>query len=222
MIAGGWHSASSDPVQIQEWKALRPTGWAVACAPSGLVVLDVDPRNGGPETLKQYPPRPRTLRALTPSGGWHEYYRAPEGISFRNLGPGVEMKHRGYVLLPGSTHPGGGLYAWAPGPKEIVYPPDWLVEATARVQIEQAPDEALCSAEETVLAGLFESKGWLLRVIDHERVAVVCPWADWHSGRGTDSGTVVFQATESHPLGRFWCSHESHGRKGVQDVLEVL
>jgi hypothetical protein len=40
---------------------------------SGLVVLDVDPRHGGDESIRNLK-LPPTVEALTGGGGWHEYF----------------------------------------------------------------------------------------------------------------------------------------------------
>ena len=46
----GLNSATKDPAVIRNiWAQHRNAGIAVACEKSGLVVLDIDPRNGGRE-----------------------------------------------------------------------------------------------------------------------------------------------------------------------------
>ena len=52
----------------------------------------------------------------TPSGGCHVYFRKPKGCGKLGEGisgyPGIELKQRGrQVLVPGSIHPNGGVYA---------------------------------------------------------------------------------------------------------------
>lgn len=73
---GGWHMATTDAAQIRAWwqrwpraNIGMPTG-----APSGVIVIDEDPRNGGDAAPLLLPP---TLAATTPSGGRHFYYRYP-------------------------------------------------------------------------------------------------------------------------------------------------
>ncbi len=105
---------------------------------SELAVLDVDPRNGGDESLRDlenlFGPLPETVRALTPSGGSHLYFRLPDGLELRScvLGPGLELKALGsYVVAPPSFHPSGRRYQWeighAPWEHPLAEIPAWVV-----------------------------------------------------------------------------------------------
>lgn len=134
-------TATADKAQIAAWLNQWPqTNWATAPWPSGrLVVLDVDPRHGGQETLAQLIGRELTLDTLTVStggGGQHLYYRAPEGVTIRSsagkLGPGLDVRAEGgYVLIPPSKHIGGGEYRW--GKLCPITPlPDWLADELCR------------------------------------------------------------------------------------------
>ncbi|MEP6761658.1 MAG: bifunctional DNA primase/polymerase, partial [Sporichthyaceae bacterium] len=90
-------------------------------APSGLVVVDIDPRSGGLATLGELEGAgllPVTVRQLTGGGGLHLFYAHPGGIvrgGANKLGPGVDVKADGaYVVLAPSVHPGTGRrYRWA-------------------------------------------------------------------------------------------------------------
>lgn len=101
-----------------------------AAIPEGLFVLDVDPRNGGDETMRALRQAghklPRTRLVKTGGGGEHHYFRAPEGVELRGkLGRGVDVKRagRGYVIVPPSE---GYRVSVNRQPAD---PPDWLVEA---------------------------------------------------------------------------------------------
>jgi putative DNA primase/helicase len=81
----GYKDASRDVAQIAKWWGKHPNaniGIATG-EPSGLLVLDIDNKNGkdGDKSLreleKQYGPLPKTLKAKTPSGGWHYVFRMP-------------------------------------------------------------------------------------------------------------------------------------------------
>lgn len=88
----------------------------------GLVVVDVDPRHGGFDTLDEWESwtsgtsLPATLRCETGSGGLHLYYHAPAGarVTSRNgVLPGVDVKAEGgYVVGATGRHVAGGLYRW--------------------------------------------------------------------------------------------------------------
>ena len=66
-----------------------------------MVVIDVDPRDGGMETLRRLQAEhgllPPTRLHATGGGGYHYVLRNPEGVKempSRTIGPGVEVKGR--------------------------------------------------------------------------------------------------------------------------------
>lgn len=90
--------ASRDPAQIEAWwreDARRNVG-LVPGPQSGLVVLDIDVKNGarGLEALaaleSTYGPLPPTRREATPSGGEHIFFKHP-GIALRNRKGGGQL-----------------------------------------------------------------------------------------------------------------------------------
>lgn len=109
----------------------------VTGAVSGLVVLDIDPRHGGDESLRrlehEHGPLPLTPEVITGGGGRHIYFSHPGGI-VRNrvaLMPGIDLRgDGGVVVAPPSLHPLGKCYAWADqhGPDDVapVPMPAWL------------------------------------------------------------------------------------------------
>ena len=48
---------------------------------SGLAVLDIDPKDNGDESIKQYSV-PETLEVITGSGGTHHYFDDPEALKY--------------------------------------------------------------------------------------------------------------------------------------------
>lgn len=104
---------------------------------SGVFVLDNDPRNGGASTLasleSRHGPLPTTLRAITGSGGTHDYFALRNGhriLSRPNaIGPGLDVKgDKGYVVAPPSIHPNGSGYKWLDEDAPVADPPDWLLK----------------------------------------------------------------------------------------------
>ena len=109
----GFWDASADPRRIETWwrrwpdaNVGVPTGER-----SGLLVLDVDARGGGPESLaalqRAHGPLPRTARARTGGGGVHFFFGYPVGEEVRNsagrLGEGLDVRGEGgYVVVPPS------------------------------------------------------------------------------------------------------------------------
>ena len=137
----GLKDASADPAQLAEWWTAWPdAGVAVRTgAPSGLIVLDVDPGHGGADSLAELEAEhgalPETVRCETGGGGEHYYFAHPGG-EIRNtagkLGDGLDTRgDGGYVVAPPSPHPLGGRYAWdtPPDEAEIAEAPAWLLAA---------------------------------------------------------------------------------------------
>ena len=119
--------ASTDPKQIEKWvRQFGRINWAVACRLSGLMVVDVDPRNGGLDTLRElestfegvWPATFTVSTGLYSVGGaevtgTHYYFQVPLGSQFpKDLGKnsGVDLKYNGYVMAPGSKHASGVSY----------------------------------------------------------------------------------------------------------------
>jgi putative DNA primase/helicase len=103
---------------------------------STCFVLDVDPRNGGDESLallvEKYGALPATYTVRSGGGGWHFYFRLPdfEVASGTNvLGPGLDIKgEHSYVVAPGSVHARTGALYEVTRDAAIAPPPPWLVE----------------------------------------------------------------------------------------------
>jgi putative DNA primase/helicase len=103
---------------------------------SGIVVIDIDPRNGGDRQfarlVKRLGPLPKTLTCDTGGGGQHYYFKLPAGGSKKKvMAPGVDLLAEGsYAVAPPSRHVSGRNYLWVrPGPmgQQIASLPDkWL------------------------------------------------------------------------------------------------
>ena len=101
---------------------------------SGVVVVDVDARHGGPDSVgqleAQHGPLPATVEAATGGGGRHLYFAHP-GTAVANrvaLRPGIDVRgDGGCVVAPPSVHPNGRRYAWVgghgPGELPLAAPP---------------------------------------------------------------------------------------------------
>ena len=124
--ANGFKDATTDTAQVEAWWAENPNyNIGVATGLSGLAVLDIDVGHSegvdGWENLREWENKnaelPETLRATTPSGGYHYYYRAPEGTE---LGPsvnsslGIDLRAGGsYTVLPPSySAERGACWEW--------------------------------------------------------------------------------------------------------------
>lgn len=109
---------SEDQIYVGEEIGQYSSGYGVLC--SGLLVVDIDARNGGVESyakLYEYIPTIACagLIVATGSGGGskHLYFSLPTGVSLsKSLPdyPGIDFKSSGYVVGPGSTHKSGSRY----------------------------------------------------------------------------------------------------------------
>lgn len=129
-LGNGVKGASKDEEQIRAWATRWPDcNWGIATGRvSGIVILDVDPRNGGtvPEDL------PDTYAVRTGSGGAHIYFRHPAhaGPWRKTLDVGIDFQADGrYVVAAGSRN-AGGEYVAADAP--LVDLPEWVVESVRR------------------------------------------------------------------------------------------
>ncbi|MDQ3105754.1 MAG: bifunctional DNA primase/polymerase, partial [Actinomycetota bacterium] len=134
-LCHGVLDASTDLERVVDWFTRFPAANLGARVPTGLVVLDIDPRHGGDDQLAalvaEHGQLPATLSVRTGSGGWHYYMRASVAATQARLPAGVELKTpRGYCIMPPSVHPATGQpYEW----HEVVEParmPRWLVALT--------------------------------------------------------------------------------------------
>lgn len=114
----GVYGASTDPNKINHWFANNPNaniGIATG-AISALVVIDVDPKNGGSksmtELIKKHGEFRDTYTVRTGGNGQHHYFEQPgymvaNGVPY----PGIDIKgDGGYVVAPPSNHHTGGIY----------------------------------------------------------------------------------------------------------------
>jgi AAA domain/Bifunctional DNA primase/polymerase, N-terminal/Primase C terminal 2 (PriCT-2) len=130
--------ATTDEAKIHGWWRKWPmANVGVATGPSGLLVVDVDNRdgkdgNGSLDDLElMWGDLPKTLTAVTASGGRHIYLLGSSRNSVCKLGLGLDVRSAGgYVVAPGSRLDAGGDYRWeteAP----VAEAPTWLVEAAS-------------------------------------------------------------------------------------------
>lgn len=120
-IIGGVNAASRSILQIKKWwREFPEANVAVATGRiSNIIVLDVDPRNGGTSSMAarvaELGPLPKTARVIT-GDGEHLYFEMPDfpvkkDTKGKLLGDGIDtMSEGGYVVVPPSTHLSGKTY----------------------------------------------------------------------------------------------------------------
>jgi hypothetical protein len=96
---------------LHEWFRRSPdfNVGIVTGALSGLVVLDVDPRHGGKESLRglerKHGPLPETMESITGGGGRHVYFSHPGGVVHNrtNIEPGIDLRGDGGCIVAPPT-----------------------------------------------------------------------------------------------------------------------
>jgi Bifunctional DNA primase/polymerase, N-terminal len=138
---GSFKHATTDSERIQQWWTKYPdANVAIAMgAASGLIVLDLDPRNYGDLTLDeleaQYSKLPKTVVSFTGGGGAHYFFRyltEPIRSGKGVLGPGLDIQSDGtYIVAPPSRHASGREYEWEvsshPDQVPIAALPPWIL-----------------------------------------------------------------------------------------------
>ncbi|MGO9663695.1 MAG: DUF3987 domain-containing protein [Polyangia bacterium] len=154
LTKNGFHDATVAPETIKRWWERRPdANIGMLCAISGVVVIDVDYPSefhkiavAGEVTLAALVAKlgklPETVEAVTGGGGRHLVFTAPANVQFKGtLGPGVDLKHEGYIVVWPSIYPNGNLYRWLRSPLDQMpapLPAAWLAamaKPTAKVAL---------------------------------------------------------------------------------------
>ncbi len=166
----GVNDATTDETTIKQWwKKWPDANVGIATGEkSVLVVLDIDDRNDGEDSLVQlqtdYGELPNTVESLTSGGGRHLIFQHPgNGTKIKNVTnlsgfTGIDIKgDGGYIVAPPSIHLSGKPYNWEmsshPDEMPIAPLPDWLLKLMTTPQ----PTE-----------GLQESNnfGWVVEALD--------------------------------------------------------
>ncbi len=188
--------ATQDPEQIRKWWTQSPTA-NIGGATNDLIVIDVDPRKGGAETLeflRLIYDFPETAMTNTQGGGQHLFYVAPDGNPVKGgndkLGQGIDIQARGkYVVMPGSTID-GRPYTRA-NDRPIAFAPQWIL------------DELKAAKPKTAAAGK--------RVApddEHARTAAE-HWLDRKAPRAESGNRDNTAITVALKLGDFGCGYDT-------------
>jgi len=176
----GVKDATTDAVTIQTWWTKWPDaniGVATGSV-SGVVVVDVDPRHGGLETLQhleeQHGALPTGPVVHSGGDGYHYYFLAPDFRvrSKSGLADGIDVRGDGtYIVAPPSRHASGKIYQFADGlrPDLVSLPrlPDWLRNLIAAPSQENGHSkekhahirEGSRNSHLTSLAGIMRQRG---------------------------------------------------------------
>jgi hypothetical protein len=158
LISGWQQQATNDVTWIDRWFSGRNANLALCCGPQlntwpgSLLMVDIDPINGGKETFNALKAEHGWDLAdvpvhLTPSGGRHLFYLVPDELCITGtdvLGPGIDLRGGragnvgcGYGMMPPSIRPSkvtGELVSYGVQPERGLLhldppmAPDWLLD----------------------------------------------------------------------------------------------
>lgn len=120
LVPNGHLDATTDEQVIRDWYATDPeAGIGINLSQSGLLALDIDPKNGGWESLAAIEAEHGVLHsectAVTQANGEHRLFTADAALAFPGrLGAGLDLKHHGYICVAPTLGP-SGEYKWAAG-----------------------------------------------------------------------------------------------------------
>ena len=141
----GHKNATFDLAIIEQWWTEHPkANIGLNLEASGLVCVDVDSykENCIFDTYMQTHDLPETLQQRSARGGTHYIFRSPPDSEYPGiLGEGVDVKHKGYILLEPSTFE-AGAYSWI---NEITPAdaPDWLLSVKLNCLKENQPETSI-------------------------------------------------------------------------------
>lgn len=173
-VPQAWQAVTSkQPEAIKAWwRTFKEPNAGVVCGKaSGVVVLDVDPRHGGMDTLDDLQAKngrlPDTATVETGSKGLHLYFKAPDTMLRNGTnvgGPGLDFRaEAGFVVSPGSVHASGETYDWFDGqtPDDVGFQPmpKWLFDLVYKppvkqVEVRQDGQKVMEGGRNVWLAGL--------------------------------------------------------------------
>ena len=126
--AHGFKDATADLDQIKRWWGQWPDANIGTPTGQGLVVLDIDPRHGGMESIarlqEEHEALPETGQQATGGDGLHFLFTVDGAFKSRpGIRPGVDLKaDGGYIVLPPSRHASGKRYRWLKNTKPVLLP----------------------------------------------------------------------------------------------------
>lgn len=242
-VSPGWQAAHEwDEEQIKTMRTLHGQLYPAfgVVITNGLLVVDVDERNGGHESIARLEAAlgvdirgAAGYAVRTGSGGnsAHYYFRLPPGTAryHQNLTeyPGIDFKTSGFVVGAGSPHVSGRDYATLRGtPADIGQAPDALVRKIAQSSssftgvvggvIRSVETDELIEICAVIKAADLTYEEW-----------VECGMAIHHTTGGSDSGLKIWDAMSRNDkrykpsdCGKRW--HEFGKRTGQQVTLGTL
>jgi len=168
---------------------------------SQIIVLDIDKKNNGLETIKRLK-IPDTVTVKTGGGGFHYYFRYPDGFDEINnfqdeeALPGIDLRaDGGYVVAPLSYHPNGERYEFVAGKKfgeiDIAQAPSWLID---HIQSKQKPKKT--KLEYNSSNKFYEDKNRYSDTVNifsqiNDMVSIVDIWNEFGDGQSLNKNNKI-------------------------------
>lgn len=177
----GLKDATTDAALIRQWWTQWPDTnvGIVTGSRSGVVVMDIDPRNGGDNSFtdleRTYGPVPNTIESLTGGGGRHLFFQHPgDVIKSRPIEAGLDIKaDGGYVVAPPSHHASGKLYVWKqggePDTKALSPLSQWLLQWMKDKATSSTSARSISEWRRIAMSGIGEGQRntWVTRLVGH-------------------------------------------------------
>jgi len=204
---------SNEQLDVMEQTGQFKTGFGVLA--KGLLVVDIDPRNGGDEAYDKLGIDLESQSGFvvnTGGGGRHIYFKAPADtalLTHLNDYKGIDFKSSGYVVGCGSMHASGSSYEAKSGhPCDIGEAPQKLIDLLIRKNTYRTYDGStqIDVSRENIVDMLCYHKGY-----DDYEQWIQCGMAIHHatSGDGFDLWDKWSQESEKynpHNMDRKWHS----------------
>lgn len=232
----GYQHRRPSAVELERWWCEWPDAnlGVLTGVISGLVVLDVDARSGGLETLHELDARGLWMpddNPLVATGGrgLHHYVRLDRPLPKCAPFDGIELQaDGGLVVAPPSLHVSGRRYEWlrAPGPSPLPPIPRWLRRCAEAVLRDDhpAPRVPPPSAATDNILGAVQAAGIYRRPHPHRRGHhyVMCPWAAEHSNEDPEALLIEPAAVGSERGWGFVCLHAHCADRHLGALLDWL
>jgi hypothetical protein len=172
----GVHDATTNLNQIKEWWTQNPN-YNVGIATgkkSGIIVFDIDPRNGGEESwiewVKKNGEPPEGVMQLTAGGGIHYVAKYVEGIKSSKLDNGIDLLSDGRLFIVAPSTIDDRHYRWelSSDPFDGVNPfeisKDWItaIHETSKARASKLTNEPITTNRNdalTAVAGAMRNLG---------------------------------------------------------------
>ncbi len=207
---------SEDQLEEMEQDGLFDSGYGILIQ-NGLLVVDVDARNGGVESyarlIEQIPEIAGAgLIVETGSGNgskhlFFKYSNTSQALSTKlNNYPGIDFKHSGFVVGAGSNHKSGNKYKVLLGsPEDIGDAPKALLELLTRPRV-----VAISTDSDMGLDDYIKAVNHIPSDCDYDTWVTV-GMAIHHATSGSDEGLVVFDT---------WSAKGGEKYKGITEIDE--